>query len=361
MERFNSLQFDSLLSQMRHFQVRGQCERRQNPITGNWTASDLTRQFRPRARVLGGKLHTPACECDFCTGKTIPPVLVSEDGIVGMPDVTAVIARGMDWIGRNGPVTRENLSGLLDVIREDLSESRALVRAFPNAFPLPAIGNCDVENGFVLSAHPRYHDLDTAMCPREVLVGLVDLWKAIYGWCATKGFSLAAYINGGQDSRSGQTVAHPHGQALALNQTPVLYQTLQDAHRQGNCRVCQLKNMTDLLIPIPGSSSLLALADPAPQFSWSLSVVSQECRDDFLSEEFVTLFKTALNVLSKILGGVPAYNLAARFGTGHFNAEIIIRSSNITAGGEYAFREMFIDVPPSQVVKMLALKLGQEA
>jgi galactose-1-phosphate uridylyltransferase len=281
---------------------------------------------------------------------------------VKVPDAAAAIEQGRLWIERHGPITHESFSSLLDAFREDWRASSIQARTFPNVCPLPGVGSMDVIDGLVTAAHPDYHDVDLCECPTSVLCAVVDTWAALHAWAETKGFTLAMFINGGRDRRSGQSFAHPHSQTLVFAGRPPLYDAIQSAKDHGKCPICELQDMRELHIPVPGTSTLLLMAHPAPEQSWSLIIVSRNCADGF-SEigrvEFSTLFALALRALAITFGSVPPYNLVLRVGAGHFHAEIVPRNTNIKAGAEILIHEFFVDAGPAYLRAALTSAISE--
>jgi hypothetical protein len=138
---------------------------------------------------------------------------------------------------------------------------------------------------------------------------------------------------------------------------------MADAKSQGKCRICELQEMTDLHVAVPGSKTLLLAAHPAPEQSWSLIILSTSCDSGFSSvdsTEFSRLFATAVRALARVLGSIPPYNLVVRVGAGHFHAEIVPRNTNIKAGAEMSLLESFVDIAPSEVRAVLNAVTSEE-
>jgi hypothetical protein len=273
----------------------------------------------------------------------------------GGDEFAAAVERGNNWLAQNGPVTPENFAGLLDAFEQNYPlSSTALVSVVPNLMPLPGLGDASVQNVFVITANRQFHDCeDFADCPPEIFAGMIQASAALSALQPTT--TVVPYINGGRHRMSGATVAHPHGQVALLEGIPSLFGKLRYSKQLGTCRICQLVEMGELHIQAPESKSMVLMANPAPEYSFSLLLLARDCVDDLAQVdafEFARLYIRAIAVLSEILGNTPAYNLAIRVGAGHLHAEIVPRSGvNIKAGAEIAIQEAFVDVSPSQVVR----------
>jgi len=286
--------------------------------------------------------------CQFCNMKTTPTLFaIGTNGHIILPDLSASIAKTQEFLAGKSDAQKRQWQTYRDAAeliapdnRAGLADHSFLARCFFNL--TPAVVSELPETCFMISGNPSDHFGEWNDLPPESEQAMVMSWQMLEKWqrlAMPEGIAVP-FVNAGKKSASGQSIFCNHSQVYCLAELPARYKRIRSVMATADrCPLCAMVDRYNLAVW--QNDYFQVAVHPAPEYNLTLLVSPLDevnYISDLESEGVAGLadaISQSVNLLAKLMGSLPAYNILIRSGVGHLYAEIVPRSGcNIHAGAE---------------------------